>query len=95
MRALKLPVEFARHYAHHRKILAIDLDGVADQSTIRTITALPESVTQDHFVIFAPYFFLGQKRAPQKRLHAEHLEKTGRHPQPRNLLRLPAASAGG
>ena len=91
----ELPREVARHHPHHCEVLAVNPDRATHQRPIAAIAVLPEAVAQNHFMVVAWNFFLGQKGAPEKRLHAQHRKEAGGHAQSGDLLRLLLGSRRG
>ena len=92
--APELPLELGRHHADEGKFGAIDANGAADERRVAVVARLPESVREDHFAILAQGLFFWQKRAPEKRLGAKHLEEPRRDAQAGNLLRFLRIAAG-
>src|SRR5262249_49170143 len=65
------------HHAHDREALAVHFDVLTYYVGIGRVTLLPESMTQDDFLIFADLFFFRKENAPKSRLDPDGVKEVG------------------
>jgi hypothetical protein len=78
-------VEVGRHDAEHLVRLTVHLDRATDNPGIATEAALPQSVSQNHYLCLLP-ILLHRERATDERIHAHHGEQAGGHAEANHHL---------
>src|SRR5579864_422197 len=89
--APELKLKIGRHDADHGVGLFVQADGFAKHRRISMITALPEAVAEDDFMILAGNLFFWKERAAQERFDPENVKELRRYAHAGNEIGVTVA----
>jgi hypothetical protein len=84
-------IELFRHYAHHVVHFAAEVHALAQHVAAAAEAPLPQPVAQNHHMMRPELVFLLGKRAAQRGLRVQHVEKVGGDAEGAQPLRLAEA----
>src|SRR5258705_1938437 len=70
-------VDSGRHDTHYHVTETVQRNRFIDNLRVSTITALPESMPQNHHTVFSRLVLFGKERASDQRVYADHFKVSG------------------